>query len=65
MSMAGGTSKAFLAAVRLVANGCQQAFEAAELPGLLQALTKARTLPFGESCRVSIQHTADVECNKH
>ena len=46
MSMAGTTSKSFLAAVRLIANGCQQVFEAAELPGLLPALTKARTSPF-------------------
>lgn len=45
MSVAGTTSEYFLAAVRLIANGCQQAFEAAELPGLLLALTKARTLP--------------------
>ena len=44
MSAAGTTSKSFLAAVRLIATGCQQAFEAAELPGLLSALTKARSL---------------------
>lgn len=42
MGSASTSSKSFLAAVRLVANGCQQAFEVAELPGLLSALTKAR-----------------------
>ena len=42
--MSGTTSKSFLAAVRLIANGCQQAFEAAEFPGLLPALTQARIL---------------------
>ncbi|KAL3158707.1 hypothetical protein ABBQ32_011445 [Trebouxia sp. C0010 RCD-2024] len=40
MGSASTSSKSFLAAVRLVANGCQQAFEVAELPGLLSALTK-------------------------
>ena len=40
MAQASDTSDTFTAAVQLVAKGCQQAYELAELPGLLTNLKK-------------------------
>lgn len=64
MSASGTTSKSFLAAVRLIATGCQQAFEAAELPGLLSALTKARSLFLEGVAHLASPHVQAMYINK-
>lgn len=44
LSLADTAANPFLAAVQLIAQGCQRAFEVSELPGLLPALTKVTFL---------------------
>lgn len=47
MAQSSGTAGTFLAAVQLIAKGCQHAFELADLPGLLSSLKKV--VPESES----------------
>lgn len=45
MAQSSDTSDTFTSAVQLVAKGCQQAYELAELPGLLTNLKKVSFTP--------------------
>ena len=54
MTQAGSPAGTFLAAVQLIARGCQRAYELAELPGLLPSLSKVR-LQEAVGMRMSLQ----------